>query len=168
MHFVGTTYAPKAEGQYQVLPVARECGVGDIVEERPGRVQHLDAIQILLDSDALALVGSEAPHYTASKIFPYILSAKPLLALFHEESRAVKLLEETSAGKAVTFSATRPPLSVVGEVEAALHVLLSAPSGWRPPTDWKKFEPYTARSVTARLAEVFERTLEVTKRASRT
>jgi len=167
MHFVGTTYAPNAEGQYQVLPVAQACGVEDIVEERPGRVQHLDAIQILLDSDALVLVGSEAPHYTASKIFPYILSAKPLLALFHEQSRAVKVLEETRAGKAVTFSATRPPLSMVGEIEAALQTLLSAPSDWSPPTDWKKFEPFTARAVTARLAEVFERTVELTGRATR-
>jgi glycosyltransferase involved in cell wall biosynthesis len=156
IHFVGTTYAPNAEGQYQVLPVAQECGVDDIVEERPGRVQHLDAIQILLDSDALVLLGSEAPHYTASKIFPYILAAKPLLALFHEESRAVKLLEETRAGRAVTFSAARPPLSAVGELEAALENLLSAPVGWCPPTDWEKFEPFTARAVTDRLAKILD------------
>jgi hypothetical protein len=167
MHFVGTTYAPNAAGQYQVLPVARDCKVDDIVDEKPGRVQHLDAIQILLDSDALVVVGSEAPHYTASKIFPYILAAKPLLAVFHEESSAVKVLAETRAGKAVTFSTTRPPLSVVGEIEAALQDLLSAPAGWRPPTDWKKFEPFTARAVTARLAEVFERTAELAGRARR-
>lgn len=159
MDFVGTTYAPNATSQHhQVLPVARECGVEDIVEERPGRVQHLDAIQVLLDSDALVLLGSEEPHYTASKIFPYILAAKPLLAVFHEESSAVKLLEETRAGKAITFSATRPPLSVVGEIEAALQNLLNAPAESHPQTDWEKFEPFTARAVTARLAEVFERT----------
>lgn len=156
MHFVGTTYAPNAAGQYQVLPIARECGVQDLVEESPGRVQHLDAIQILLDCDALLLLGSELPHYTASKLFPYILAAKPLLAVFHEESSAVKLLRETQAGNAVTFSATRPPLSVTGEIEFALQQLLTAPDGGCPATDWKKFEPFTARAVTARLAEVFE------------
>jgi Glycosyl transferase 4-like domain len=166
VHFVGTTYAPNAAGKYQVLPVARECGVEDIVEERPGRVQHLDAIQILLDSDALVVLGSEAPHYTASKIFPYILAAKPILAVFHEDSSAVKLLEETRAGKAVTFSATRPPLSVVEEIETALRNMLKAPAGWRPPTDWQKFEPFTARAVTARLAEVLNRTVKPSGRAS--
>ena len=160
---MGTTYAPKAEGLYQVLPIARECGVDDIVEERPSRVQHLDAIQILLDSDALVVVGSEAPHYTASKIFPYILAAKPLLAIFHEESSAVKLLQETCAGNAVTFGTGRPPLSVVGEIGTALQELLRLPIGWRPPTNWEKFEPYTARAVTARLAEVFDRTAQSTK-----
>jgi hypothetical protein len=162
IHFVGTTYAPKAEGLYQVLPVARECGVDDIVEELPGRVQHLDAIQLLLDSDALVVVGSEAPHYTASKIFPYILAAKPLLAIFHEESSAVKLLQETCAGNAVTFGTDRPLLSVVGEIDMAFQKLLRLPTGWRPPTNWEKFEPYTARAVTARLAEVFDRTVQST------
>lgn len=160
LHFVGTTYAPNSEGRHQVLPLARECGVDDIVEERPGRVQHLDAIQILLDSNALVIVGSEAPHYTASKIFPYILAAKPLLAIFHEESSAVKLLEETGAGTVVTFSANRPPTSIVGAISTALQDLLSLPSDWYPPTNWEKFEPYTARAVTARLAEVLDRSVK--------
>jgi hypothetical protein len=163
MHFVGTTYAPKAEGLYQVLPVARECGVADIVEEHPGRVQHLDAIQMLLDSDALVIVGSEAPHYTASKIFPYILAAKPLLAVLHEQSSAVKLLHETRAGSAVTFGPGRPPLSIVGEIGMALNELLKLPTGWHPSTNWEKFEPYTARAVTAQLARVFDRTSNTTQ-----
>ena len=163
MHFVGTTYAPKPEGLYQVLPVARECGVDDIVEEHPGRVQHLDAIQMLLDSDALVIVGSEAPHYTASKIFPYILAAKPLLAVLHEQSSAVKLLHETRAGSAVTFGPGRPPLSIVGEIGMALNELLKLPTGWHPSTNWEKFEPYTARAVTAQLARVFDRTSNTTQ-----
>jgi hypothetical protein len=163
MHFVGTTYAPNSAGKHQVLPVAKECGVEDLVEESPGRVPHLDAIQILLDSDALVLLGSEAPHYTASKLFPYILAAKPLLAVFHEESSAVKLLEETRAGKAITFSAVRPPLSVVGDIQAALQKLLADPAAADPPTDWQKFEPFTARALTARLAQVFDRTVQPAK-----
>jgi hypothetical protein len=155
LHFVGTTYAAKVQGHSQVASVAREVGLEDIVEERPARVSHLDAIQIMLDSDALIIIGAEAPHYTPSKVFPYILAAKPLLAVFHEESSAVKLLEDTRAGQTVTFSAARPPLSVVGEIEAALQDFLTLPAGWHPPTDWEKFEPYTARAVTARLAGVF-------------
>jgi hypothetical protein len=107
-------------------------------------------------------VGSEAPHYTASKIFPYILAGKPLLAIFHEESSAVKLLQETCAGNAVTFGNGRPPLSVVGEIGKALEELLRLPTGWHPPTNWEKFEPYTARAVTARLAEVFDHTVQST------
>jgi hypothetical protein len=159
MHFVGTTYAPNAAGKYQVAPIAKECGIEDIVEENPGRVQHLDAIQILLDSDALLVLGSELPHYTASKLFPYILAAKPLLAVLHKESSGVRLLDETGAGKAITFSSTRPPLSVATDIQIALRNLLNAPAGESPPTDWVKFQPYTARALTSRLAEVFDRTV---------
>jgi hypothetical protein len=159
IHFVGTTYVPK-EGPYQVLPFAREFGVEDIVAEIPRRVPHLEAIQILLDSDALVVVGSEASHYTGSKIFPYILAAKPLLAVLHEESNAGKLLRELCAGNAVTFGAARPVMSVVEEIGRAIEEWLRLPAGWTPQTNWEKFEPYTARAVTASLAEVFNRTVQ--------
>lgn len=159
MHFVGTTYAPKAEGMYQILPFARECGLDDIVDERPKRVPHLEAIQILLDSNALVIVGSEARHYTASKIFPYILAEKPLLAVLHEESNAGRLLQELGGGRAVTFGAGRPLTSTVDEIGSAVKEMLGLPEGWRPATQWQKFEPYTARAVTARLAEVFDRSV---------
>lgn len=159
MHFVGTTYASKAEGLYQILPSAREFGLEDIVEERPQRVPYLEAIQILLDSNALVIVGSEAPHYTASKIFPYILAAKPLLAVLHEKSHAGKLLQELGAGRAVTFGASRPLSSIVEEIGSAVRELLCSPPGWCPPTQWQKFELYTASAVTARLADAFDRTV---------
>ena len=168
MHFVGTTYAANADGMYQILPYAREFGLHDIVEEQPRRVPHLQAIQILLDSDALVIVGSEAPHYTASKIFPYILASKPLLAVLHEESHAGKLLNELRAGKALTFGPARLINSIHGEISAAVRELLSLPPEWRPSTRWEDFETYTARAVTARLVEVFDRTMRSGTRAAAT
>ena len=165
MHFVGTTYAANSEGMYQILPYASEFGLQDIVQEQPRRVPHLQAIQILLDSDALVIVGSEAPHYTASKIFPYILASKPLLAVLHEESHAGKLLQELRAGRALTFGPARPLNSIHGEISAAVRELLTLPPEWRPLTRWENFEPYTARAVTARLAEVFDRTMRSGTRA---
>jgi hypothetical protein len=156
MHFVGTTYAANADSQYQILPCARECGLDDIVEEQPRRVPHLEAIQLLLDSNALMIVGSEAPHYTASKIFPYILAGKPLLAVLHEESHSGKFLQDLRAGAAVTFGPTRPLTRIHAEIGGAVRELLCSPPGWRPSTAWEKLEPYTARAVTARLADVFD------------
>jgi Glycosyl transferase 4-like domain len=159
MHFVGTTYAANAEGQYQILPYAREFGLDDMVEEQPRRVPHLQAIQLMLDSNALVIVGSEAPHYTASKIFPCILAGKPLLAVVHEESDAGKLLRDLNAGRAVTFASMGPLTSVDSEIGGAMRELLCSPPDWRPATAWEKFEPYTAHAVTARLAEVFDRSV---------
>jgi hypothetical protein len=159
MHFVGTTYAANADGQYQILPYAREFGLDDLVEEQPQRVPHLQAIQLMLDSNALVVVGSEAPHYTASKIFPCMLAAKPLLAVLHEDSHAGKLLRDLNAGTAVTFGSMRPLTSIHDQISGAMREILCLPPDWRPATAWEKFEPYTARAVTARLAEVFDRSV---------
>jgi hypothetical protein len=156
LHFVGTTYAHKAEGQYQVLPLARELKLEQCVDEYPGRVPYLTAMQILLDSHALLVVGSELPHYTASKIFPYIVAARPLLAVFHEKSSVVTILKETRAGHVVEFGDSRPIQATSDEIATRLQELLALPPGSHPPTRWEAFEPYTAKAMTARLAHVFD------------
>jgi hypothetical protein len=159
LHFVGTTYAFKSVGQYQVLPLAREMKVEAFVDEHPGRVSYLTAIQILLDSHALIAIGSDATHYTASKIFPYILAARPLLAVFHEKSTVVTILKETQAGEVVEFGDDRPVGSTAEEIAMHLLKLLSFAPGVRPPTRWEAFESYTARAMSGRLASVFERAI---------
>ncbi len=157
LHFVGTTYAPNAEGLYGVTPLAREAQIQHLVDEQPQRVSYLDALQILLDSHGLLVIGSDAPHYTASKLFPYILSRRPLLALFHEESSVVTILEETQAGSVLTFSAKDPLAEKVEVILAKLREMLTRPREWTPPTRWDQFEQYTTRAMTRRLASVFNR-----------
>jgi hypothetical protein len=159
LHFVGTTYAHNAARQYQVLPVAHELGVENLVDEHPERVPYLTALQILLDSHALIVLGSDSAHYTASKIFPYILAARPLLAIFHEKSSVVDILEQTEAGHVVTFGTNRSLVAAVEEIIAQLRRILLLPSSSHPPTLWDAFAPYTARSMAARLASVFDNAL---------
>lgn len=156
MHFIGTTYAANAEDQYYFLPLAREMGLQDIVDEFPARVPYFDALQILFDSHALVVVGSEEPHYTASKIFPYILSGKTMLAVFHEKSSVVKILRETHAGEVVTFSQEEPVGEKAEEISIIMERILSLPSDYIASTRWKAFEPYTTRAMTARLAQAFD------------
>ncbi len=160
VHFVGTTYAHEAQVQYQVLPLAREMSLDQYVDEHPPRVSYLTAMQIMLDSHVLLAVGSESPHYTASKIFPCILAARPLLAVFHENSSVVTILKETKAGEAVQFGESRPVLATIDDIAQHLRNLLALPPGSCPATRWEVFERYTARAMTARLAEVFARAVE--------
>ena len=47
--------------------------------------------------------GSEEPAYTASKIYPYLLSGRPVLAVFHEKSPVVSLIRAVGGGVCVTF-----------------------------------------------------------------
>jgi hypothetical protein len=156
MHFVGTTYAPDGERQYQVLPMVKEFGLEEYVDEHPARVPYLDALQLLLDSHGLLAIGSEEPYYTASKIFPNILANRPLLAIFHEESTVVDMVRQTGAGDVVTFNTQSPPVTRVEDIYKHLQKVLLLPSGYRPPTQWDAFEPYTTRSMAKQLAAVFD------------
>jgi hypothetical protein len=159
LHFVGTTYAPDAADRYQVLPAARDAGIDSLVEEHPARVPYLDAIQILLDSHALLVLGSDSAHYTASKVFPYILANKPLVAVFHEESSVVKIFRETQAGHVVTFGAGCSLGEKTEEIVELLQQTLSLPRGSRPPILWEAFERYTTRAMTSQLAHVFDKAI---------
>jgi hypothetical protein len=160
MHFVGTSYAPKADGLFQVLPMAHEMGLKDFVHELPNRIPYLDSIKLMMDSHALVIVGSEAAHYTPSKVFPYILARRPLLALFHQDSSAVVVLKETRAGHVVTFSPHDPLKGKTEDISRRLEEILTLPREHRPATDWSAFEPYTTRSMAKRLAEAFDRAVD--------
>lgn len=157
LHFIGTTYATGASNQYQVLPIAREHGVADRVAEHPERVSYLDAMQILIDADGVVVPGSNQSHYTASKIFPYILANKPLLAVFHEQSTVVRVVRETNCGQVITFDSEGQLRERISDITRGLENLLSSKDS--PQTDWTAFEAYSTRSMTARLAQVFDFTL---------
>ena len=115
---------------------------------------YLEALQILMDSAALLVPGSTSAHYSASKLFPYILANRPLLPIFHADSSVVRILEETRAGSAIVFGDAASLDNAQSEIENRLRELLYSPMDARPSTDWNAFEPYTARSVCAALASV--------------
>jgi hypothetical protein len=152
LHFVGTSYAAAGRGRKTVEPLAAEYGLAAIVREHPDRIPYSQALRCLLDADALIVPGSDDPGYTASKIYAYILARKPLLAVFHEQSSVVDILQKTRAGTVVPFCAAEAPESIANRILA---------TGWvqnpkLPNTLWSEFEPYTAREMTRRLCRLFE------------
>ncbi len=160
-HFVGTNYATGNMIRELVMPLASELKVDRFVDEHPGRVAYLEALQILLDSTALLVLGSTSSHYSASKLFPYILANRPLLPIFHAASSVVRILEETRAGRAIVFDDEASLEEAQSQVEFRLRELLGCPLDAQPSTDWEAFEPYTARSVCEALARVFEQAYTV-------
>jgi hypothetical protein len=154
-HFIGTDYAPKGRERKTIEPVARSFGLDELVREYPLRVPYYEALRCLLDADFLAVPGSDDPRYTASKIYPYILARKPLLAVFNSQSSVVPLLEKTHAGSVVTFQANDQALQIAEKVFPLLTNLLQA-LPFTPNTDWKEFEPYRAREMTRRQCELFD------------
>ena len=157
IHFVGTSYAANGHSPKPVMALAQEAGLEDHVDEHPKRIPYLDSLQVMLDSDALFLVGTDEPHYTASKVFPYILAGRPLLAVFHEDSSVVQILKGARAGDVVTFNAMQSPQLHKDRIFRILEQLLSG--NCQPSPEWGAVEPFTTRAMTARLVESFERVL---------
>ena len=157
LHFVGSTYAPSGTHSAALISqMARDYGVQEFVDEKPERVSYLESLQLLLDSHVLLLLGSEEPHYTASKVFPYLLSGRPLFAVFNEASTVVSILREVGKGCVVTFSERNPASSQANLISTQLEQVLLSSTDRDVGVSQSRFEKYTTRAMTARLAALFD------------
>ena len=102
----------------------------------------------------LMLIGSDDPAYTASKVYPYLLARKPIVAVVHERSGLVPLLDH-AASVLVTFSSANEAAAVI-ELTAKLRQFMEQ----RPAA--RELSPEieracSARDMTRRQCELFDR-----------
>ena len=157
LHFVGTSYAPPALARETVAPVAAECGVADMVSERTGRVPYFQGLGLLRSADAVLVVGSDDPSYSASKVYPCVAAGRPILAVLRRESAAGEVIERCDAGRVVRFDAGGSVADLAARLRPALEAFLARPAGAPTETNWVAFEPFTARAMTRRLCGIFDR-----------
>lgn len=138
--FVGTAYAPVGKGAPSIAPIAARLGVAHLVTESPDRVPYFNGLRRLAEADFLIVLGSDDPQYSPSKVYPYLLARRPLVAILHEASPVVGLLRSAGAGIVVTFGSA-------GEVEKASAELAAVLPAW---LDRLPFEPTIDPSVLAR------------------
>lgn len=150
----GTSNQTWGSVRYGVMPVALEFGLSDVVSEIPERVPYLQAMAVLRACDISLVMGSSDSHYQASKLYPAIVSGRPILVICHAESSNRTVMDETGAGMCVTFHDVAELAQQTGEIRAAIETL--ATRGRRPP-DVAKVERFTARASTAALAHVLDR-----------
>jgi hypothetical protein len=156
LHFVGTSYAGSGRAERTVQPLAQELGVGDLVTEQPERIPYLQGLALIQASDAVLVIGSDDPGYSASKVYPCILSRRPLLAILHEASLAGSVVTECRAGSVVPFASGQSPESLVERIRPELRQLLDRTPGAPVGTDWSAFARYSAREMTRRQCAVFD------------
>lgn len=142
LHFIGTSYAASGRGGKTITPIAAEFGLERLVEEETGRIPYSETLAHLRSADALIIPGSDDPAYTASKIYPYLLARRPLLAIFHRKSSVVDLLERVGGGVCVPFTSEEPMGSLADRVadcwlrnKAYERVLPLNEEAFRPCTD---------------------------------
>ncbi len=154
LHFVGTKYSIFDQGK-EIEAIAQVYGLDDMVTEYPQRIPYFEALQVLKDSHGILIIGSDDPGYSASKIYPCILAHKPLLAILHENSLVVKVIQNCQAGEVVTFSSIDSE-NIIDPLKVKLDWLLSQSLNHESQTNWQAFQPYTAKEMTRQLCVIFD------------
>jgi hypothetical protein len=157
-HFVGTDYAPRPLGRDWVMPTARDEGVEAYVSEFHYRVPYFDALYYLTHADALVAIGSNDPSYSASKLFPYVLSHRPLLIIFHSDSPVLAMAESMKCGLRFSFVG-RDDIGSVASAVADQWFLGDKMTEIIEP-DLSAFHPYSAETMTRRIAACFDSAIE--------
>ena len=154
----GTSYADAGKGEKTFEPLAEAAGMQQMVTEVPDRLGYSDVLRMLAGSDALIVFGSDDPAYTASKIYPYLLAGKPLLAIFHEQSSVVSLIKQVGGGVCVTLKENMSIEELASTIRRAWFGNCSFEQS--TALDLAAFEEFTARAQAKEIGLWFERILD--------
>jgi len=154
VNFVGTS-SSGGNDSYRVRALAEAEGVESLVREHPRRLPYLEALAIMRRSDGLILIGSDEPHYTASKIYPALMSRRPYLSLFHRASGAHHSLAAAGGGIALEFSNAAELASLDIPIAEGLRALARAENSLGK-VDPAFYATYNAPSIARRYAEIFD------------
>jgi glycosyltransferase involved in cell wall biosynthesis len=156
LNFVGTTANANNTMDYQVMPMAQAEGVADAVHEIPERIPYLEALSVTAGSHAALLIGSDEPHYTASKIYPALMSGRPYLSLFHRASSSHAILAAAGGGFAHAFDDGVASEHLVSELSGSLRALMLERDRIRPAVR-AVYAPFEAPAIAKHFADIFDR-----------
>ena len=152
--FIGTSYAPAGQGKPTIAPLAQDFGIEDNVIEITDRINYYHALLTLQQADILFIPGSDDPKYSASKIYPYLLWQKTLIAIFNSNSNVVNLLN-TCAENAVVVTFEDDAHQAAKTLQ---DVLADTVKGIRTPIKLlENFSNYSARNLTCKQCELFDK-----------
>lgn len=163
VHFIGTSYARAGEGSEIVTPIAAGSGLGDVVSELTDRVPLSVALACLRDASILFIPGSDDPDYNASKLFTYLVTGKPLLAIFEKRSPVSALLRSVPRARLTTFDTSETAADVADRIDGILD--LAAVNQMPDPAETALFEANSAATQSKRLRRLFASALPLSETA---
>jgi hypothetical protein len=155
LYFIGTSYAPNGYGEQTIMPLAKACGVENHVIEITDRIGYYHTLSTLQQADALFIPGSDDPAYTASKIFPYLLTGRPLLCCFNSGSSAIEILNEYGATDSYPYDTTKDINDKIYDFVMKLLTDELRPQVYNKVAE----EKYSAQNMTKRQCELFDQAL---------
>jgi hypothetical protein len=154
LNFIGTSALVDGHQAFRVRPLADAIGVTDMVHEAPRRLPFLEALAVMAHSDGLLLIGSDEPHYTASRIYPALMSGRPFLSLYHAASSAHAILEAAGGGIALAFADGRREEALIADLADGLARLATVPATVGRVRA-EAYAPYEAHAIAAQFADIF-------------
>ena len=152
--FIGTSYAAKGTGKQTIYPIAVKRNVEQYVTEITDRIPYFESLFLLDKAQLLIVPGSTDTAYTASKIYPYILLNKKMLAVFNFNSSVVNMLQQLKYGELVAFDHEQNTIAAyVDECYEKMLKLLNTTQVMA--YNKTAFEPYMALSKTKEQVEFF-------------
>ena len=153
-HFIGTGKKPRDFSGFNIKPLAEKYGLWqNVIFEYPQRIPYLDVLVHFNMADGIFILGSTEPHYTPSKVYQGILSEKPILAVLHRESTAVKVLEESHGGVVITFNGEDDLDKLKINFAPVMENFKKFIKEYNPAAIRKDlFDQYSAKNVTSQLA----------------
>jgi hypothetical protein len=152
--FIGTSYAANGTGSQTIYPIAVKNNVEEYVTEITDRLPYFESLYLLSKAQLIIVPGSTDTSYTASKIYPYILLNKKMLAVFNFKSSVVSMLQQLGYGQLVAFDHEQKQTGeYADECYEKLVQLLDTTENVNYNKD--KFEPYLAFSKTKEQVEFF-------------
>lgn len=155
-HFIGTGKLANDSESFNIKPYAEKYGLWhSIVFEYPKRIPYLDVLVHLEQASAAFILGSTEPHYTPSKTYQAVLSAKPIFAVLHQASTAAKVIRDSNAGQCLTFNGEIDVTKVNTEFVKQLKEFRAFAANYNEnQINQSLFDAYSAKAVTAQLVQM--------------
>ena len=155
LYFIGTSYAAAGQGKATILPLAQQFGIDDKVVEITDRISFYHTLATLQKANALFIPGSDDPKYSASKIYPYLLTQKPLLAIFNSKSPALEILSSCGAKYAYSYDGTD---NIELKISSFIKQVISGNIG-EQSYDSDYIQQYSAENMTRLQCQLFDTVL---------
>ncbi|SDB65079.1 hypothetical protein SAMN03097699_3044 [Flavobacteriaceae bacterium MAR_2010_188] len=155
LFFIGTGHYPAK----RITAYAAENGLQNMVFEQREREPFLHILNFLNAADRVLLFGSTEKHYTASKTYQCLLSERPLFAMLHKESSAVKVLKDVNADAyLVEYQDNQTRDRIIERIENVL-MEFKQERPWKPSLG--KLDQYSSKQSAKALASVMDEVIAI-------
>lgn len=149
----GTSLHYRPGDACEMQQVAESLGCGSVINEDPARLSYSESVKLVREADGALLLGVNDPGYMASKLFLYLATGRPLLAVIKKGSVMLPFLRESPGVTVLEFESS----GVASDAdESALRDYMAAVIGGQCFDRRQTLARWTAREMTRRLASFFD------------